>query len=218
MPKSRAWIIKLGGSLAGSPALGACLRGLAASAWPCVVVPGGGVFARTVRDAQANWAFDDAVAHRMAILAMAQFGLVLAATVPGLKTAELPTLAQAPAGEPVIWLPRLTDVDDMDRVGIPNDWSVSSDSLALWLGQRLESPGLVLIKSCSPELLAEAPMASSDSLGLPDIFSEPGRLFAIPTPLAQMLANKGVVDSAFPRLAMRSASPALFVYCVGSVA
>lgn len=213
MPKSPAWIIKFGGSLAGTPALGACLQGLAAAAWPCVMVPGGGVFSRAVRDAQPAWAFDDVAAHRMAILAMAQYGLALASMTPGLACADLQTLENIPAEGPAVWLPRLVDIDVMDRAGIPNDWSVSADSLALWLGQHLGSPALLLIKSCPPELLRGASMVAADTLGLPAALCAPERLFAISKSLLPQLVATGVVDTAFPALARREASPALYIYC-----
>ena len=214
MPKSRAWIIKFGGSLAGTPAFGACLSGLAAAGWPCVMVPGGGVFSRAVRDAQSAMVFDDIAAHRMAILAMTQYGLAMASMAPGLARGDLQALEKTPATGPVVWLPSLLDVDAMDRAGIPNDWSVSSDSLALWLGQHLGSPALILIKSCSPTLLPQASVVAADRLGLPDVLCKPGRLFAIPKPLLSQLAETGVVDTALPVLAMREASPAVYVYCL----
>ena len=214
MPKFRAWTIKFGGSLAGTPALGACLDGLAEAAWPCVLVPGGGVFSRAVRDAQSGWGFDDRVAHRMAILAMAQYGLVLASRASALTCVELETLENTPVEGPVVWMPRLIDVETMDRAGIPNTWSVSADSLAAWLGRRLGSPGLILVKSCAPEQLQEAPMAAAHTLGLPEVFGKPGRLFAIPKPLLPQLAAAGVVDAAFPALGTYADAPAVYIYCL----
>ena len=217
MPKFQAWIIKFGGSLAGTPALDACLRGLAAAAWPSVLVPGGGVLSRAVRDAQSAWAFDDVVAHRMAILAMTQYGLVLASRAPGLTCVDLRTLENTPAKRPVVWLPRLIDVEAMDRAGIPNAWSVSADSIALWLGQHLASPGLLLVKSCTPEQLLGAPAVDADTLGLPEVFAASGRLFAVPKPLLPQLAANGVVDAALPVLSARAHAPAIYVYCLKSI-
>ena len=76
----RPWIVKIGGSLAAGPAaLGRWLLALEAGRRRVVVVPGGGPFADTVRSAQAELGFDDSTAHRMALLAMEQYGMALCA-------------------------------------------------------------------------------------------------------------------------------------------
>src|SRR5688572_11112389 len=66
-------VVKLGGSYALSPRLPAILAAIRASHVPVVVVPGGGPFADAVRAAQPRMGFGDRAAHRMALLAMAQF-------------------------------------------------------------------------------------------------------------------------------------------------
>ena len=73
------WVVKVGGSLLGSPELERWL-GLFAkfSDGNIILVPGGGVFADAVRDAQKVSKISEACAHRLAVLAMDQFGLILA--------------------------------------------------------------------------------------------------------------------------------------------
>ena len=71
-------VVKLGGSHAFAPHLRAWLDAIAQCAGRIVVVPGGGPFADAVRDAQPRMGFDDAAAHRMALLAMEQYGCALA--------------------------------------------------------------------------------------------------------------------------------------------
>ena len=71
-------VIKLGGSHAFAPHLRDWLAAIAGCAGSMVLVPGGGPFADLVRDAQARIGFDDDAAHRMALLAMAQYGCALA--------------------------------------------------------------------------------------------------------------------------------------------
>ena len=78
-PPLSVTIVKLGGSLARTPHCAAWLDTLAAWGGPLILVPGGGPFADCVRVAQAAIGFDDAAAHRMALLAMEQFAIVLAA-------------------------------------------------------------------------------------------------------------------------------------------
>src|SRR4051812_7801139 len=71
-------VLKLGGSLASSGGLTACLAALGRLRGEIVVVPGGGVFADAVRAAQPRFGFSDRAAHRMAILAMEQYAVMLA--------------------------------------------------------------------------------------------------------------------------------------------
>ncbi len=83
-------IVKLGGSLARSERLTAWLDSLAEAAGEVVVVPGGGPFAERVREMQQRWRFDDPTAHHLALLAMEQFGRMLAVLRPGLAPADSP--------------------------------------------------------------------------------------------------------------------------------
>jgi len=78
-------VIKIGGSLAEDPE---GLRALCykmselAKKYAIVVVPGGGRFADVVRDFDQQFNLPSAVSHRMAILAMDQFGLLLSQLIP----------------------------------------------------------------------------------------------------------------------------------------
>lgn len=146
------WVVKIGGSLEQAPELRPWLNVLAqAGAGRVVVVPGGGRFADAVREAQARWQFDDAAAHRMAILAMEQYGCMLAALEPRLVPAgTLPAMRQALVDrQAVLWQPSPMTLDDPDA-GIPADWHMSSDSLAAWLAGRLGAHQLALVKSVAP--------------------------------------------------------------------
>lgn len=150
MPRSKAWVIKLGGSLATSPALSEWLTMLVESPVPCLVVPGGGPYADTVRTLQARWRFADASAHALAILAMGLYGRTLAAMAPRLRIAA--TLAEAvrvvdDGSGATVWCPSEADLSALS--GLPADWSVTSDSLALWLAGRCGVPRLGLVKSCA---------------------------------------------------------------------
>lgn len=136
------WVVKLGGSLHDAPALRRWLHNLATAQGPArLVVPGGGPFADTVRELQPKLGFDDLAAHRMAILAMHQFGLALQALEPGLGLAE--TDGELRAAAAAVWLPwRLAG-----GAAVEASWNVTSDSLACWLATRLEAPMLILVKS-----------------------------------------------------------------------
>src|SRR4051812_19171173 len=85
----RAWIVKLSGSLAEWGPLVDWLKLLArhAAERPIIIVPGGGPFAHAVRNVQDVWRLDNPIAHRMALLAMEQYGLLLQGVCPSLRPA-----------------------------------------------------------------------------------------------------------------------------------
>ncbi len=127
----RPLVVKFGGSLLGcAPSL---VRILAAAPRPILVIPGGGPFADVVRTLDPA---PDA-AHWMAIAAMEQVGLYLAALgLPGVEALRVPDA-------PSVLLPyRLL----RDRDPLPHSWRVSSDTLAAWCAAGLGCE-LLLAKS-----------------------------------------------------------------------
>ena len=141
-----ALVVKLGGSLSETGELKRWLALIARASRPVIVVPGGGAFADAVRRAQAETRFSDAAAHRMAILAMHQTGLMLIAMQPRLIGVETRAQMRAAlhAGRIAVWLPlRMCDRDD----SIPQDWSITSDGLAARLAETLKACAVCLIKS-----------------------------------------------------------------------
>jgi aspartokinase-like uncharacterized kinase len=173
-------IVKLGGSHAFSQHLGAWLDAFALVAGRVVIVPGGGPFADTVRTAQPAMGFNDHAAHRMALLAMEQFGCSLAGLRPSLKLAESAAAIRAAvrAGAVPVWAPARMVLEAKD---VPASWDVTSDSLAAWLAGALGAKLLLLVKS------GEAPQG-------------PVR--------AADLAARGVVDACFPRFLAASGAQA----------
>jgi len=140
-------VVKLGGSLATWSDLPACLENLAGL--NCVIVPGGGPFADEVRQAQQAWRFDERTAHDMALLAMAQFGRMLAGLEPRLATGRTAAGLQRLIAESrsAVWLP---DPAEADLQALPPSWDTTSDSLAAWLAECLGATELVLLKSARP--------------------------------------------------------------------
>ncbi len=167
-------VVKLGGSLARHPALTAWLKALRHLPRPHarLVVPGGGPFADAVRALEGPLGLDALTAHRCAILAMQQFGLVLLQRVPGLRAVEREEdfAALAHTGGAGVWLPWLLAGRAPE---LAPSWDVTSDSLAAWLTARLGLRVLLLVK-------ARTPRGSS-------------------TPA--QLAREELVDRAFPRYA-----------------
>jgi len=143
------WVVKIGGSLNVDPWLPRWLDLLAQrGAGRTVLVCGGGRFADTVREHQLQWAYDDLAAHNMALLAMAQTAYFLRALNPALHLvtdeADIrPALAQ---GRTVLWSPlHLLS----ETANAHTNWSVTSDSIALGLAQRLGASRLWVVKSCT---------------------------------------------------------------------
>lgn len=141
------WIVKLGGSLATAETLPLWLEMLDDyGRGNVVIVPGGGPFAELVLKSQEFWHFDDSSAHFMALLGMAQYGLMLSGMCPSLIPVEVESdMRQVLERDGVpIWLPTLMVNDD---VSIEHSWDVTSDSLAAWLARRVKASHLLLVKS-----------------------------------------------------------------------
>lgn len=141
------WVVKLGGSMLGSPELSSWLEVLVKiSDGKVLIVPGGGLFADAVREAQQRAGMTDEVAHHLALLAMDQFGLLLAGMHPGLVTAssELEIAERGWQHRAIVWLPsQMVMADD----AIPKNWGVTSDSLSAWVANKIGAANLVLVKS-----------------------------------------------------------------------
>ncbi len=168
-------VAKLGGSLAEKPQREAWLDALAASTRPLILVPGGGPFAQAVRAAQSRMGFDDGAAHRMALLAMEQFGAIIEAHSRRFVAASsLREIKAAIAAESIpVWRPSELALAAAD---IPASWDATSDSLAAWLAGLVVASQIVLIKSCD----VNPPVSLGE------------------------LAAQGVVDPLFPRFAAES--------------
>ena len=183
MTRTDLTVVKLGGSHAFAPHLKEWIDAIAAQAGNIVVVPGGGPFADAVRDAQPRIGFDDAAAHRMALLAMEQYGCALASLSGALVLADsTAAIGRAvKAAKVPVWLPTRMALAARE---IPWSWDVTSDSLAAWLAGRLGARRLVLVKHVTP---AEKSVSTKD------------------------LAVRGIVDPAFPRFLAASGAAAFML-------
>jgi len=111
-------LVKVGGSLMGhARQVMAPLK-----AYDVLVVPGGGPFADTVRSVQKETGVDDATAHKMAIMAMDQYGLLLS-DVSGLPAYDSLDDVETPG----IFLPSI--LLKQDDPFTPS-WDVTSDTIA----------------------------------------------------------------------------------------
>jgi len=141
-------VIKLGGSLLESGALGQCLDTIDThyKHAQVIVVQGGGPFAELVRFCQRCWHYDDRTAHQMAILAMQQTALVCKALKARFmlvhKIGDIKSQLQHDKS-----LIRSPDINELDRAGVAAGWDVTSDSLAAWLAGTVSASQLILVKS-----------------------------------------------------------------------
>ncbi len=139
-------VVKVGGSLARGPHLRPFCRVLPETlGWSTIlVVPGGGILADSVRSLSQRWRLSDATAHRMAILAMEQYGLMLTEMIPDARpVTDVHTWQRDPPRAVAVWLPAraLADADSL-----PHTWDVTSDSIAAWVAGQLHADRLVLVK------------------------------------------------------------------------
>jgi dihydroneopterin aldolase len=169
------FVAKLGGSLAFSPQREAWLAALAASVRPLILVAGGGPFAEAVRAAQPRMGFDDVAAHRLALLAMEQFAVILASHSDRfvLASSREDIKAALEAARIPVWLPSAMT---LSAAQIPASWDATSDSLAAWLAGLVGARRLLLIKSFD----LERPATAAE------------------------LAERQIVDPLFPRFAAQS--------------
>lgn len=161
-------IVKIGGSLLREGAPSALLARLAAASH-LALVPGGGVLADAVRDAQPQLGLSDKAAHAMAILAMEQMAHALLDLAPGLVPCRTLVELTAPRQAAALWFPAGMLIG---APGIAESWDVTSDSLALWLARTLGATRLVLLKAAdarhSGSPLAQAELPALAAAGLID--------------------------------------------------
>jgi aspartokinase-like uncharacterized kinase len=202
-------VVKLGGSYARSRQLEDWLRALSACAGRVVLVPGGGPFADAVRRAQQQMGFDDQAAHRMALLAMEQYGCALASLDAGMTLAGSGAAIRRAARERrvPVWSPtRMVEAAE----DIPWSWDVTADSLAAWLAQQLGARCVLLVKQvaiagapCADRLVAEGVI---DPL-FPRFLAASGAKAAIAGPDDHAAAARAIQSGTMPGVAIELAAP-----------
>ena len=139
-------VLKVGGSLAENPvSLTKLCQELSVLAKDhrIVIVPGGNEFADTVRKLDKTYGLSDVVAHKMAIVAMDQYGLFLSDVIPDSYVSYALEEISNPVKDKVpIFLPsQLMFREDP----LENSWDVTSDTIAAYIASKLHSKKLVLV-------------------------------------------------------------------------
>jgi 5-(aminomethyl)-3-furanmethanol phosphate kinase len=134
-------VLKVGGSLSSEPnklmLLMAKLDELSKT-HRLVIVPGGGDFADAVRKLDKQFSLDRRISHRMAILAMDQYGLLLSDLSPhsSIVSTFKDVKDVANSGKLPIFLPSHVMFKDDP---LENSWEVTSDSIALYIAHKLQA-------------------------------------------------------------------------------
>jgi len=142
-----AFVVKIGGSLVAYPeklkSLCAKLSALSKN-HSLTVLPGGGEFADVTRSLDEKFSLSCRVSHRMAILGMDQYGLLLSQLTPQSVTVtklwEIKRVLDS--GHLPIFLPSALFFKEDP---LENSWDVTSDSIATYLASRLHASKVLLV-------------------------------------------------------------------------
>jgi hypothetical protein len=159
-----AAIVKVGGSLALCPEK---LRILCTKLTELsrehklIVIPGGGEFADAVRKLDKRFSLSPSASHRMAILGMDQYGLLLSDLLHGSCIVnKLERLQETlDLGKLPVFLPS-TFLFTADP--LKNSWDVTSDSIAVYVAGQLHVSRALLVTdvdgvyNCDPKKFSEA--------------------------------------------------------------
>ena len=132
MPNNTIAVIKLGGSLkdCAQPLIQQIDDRARQKHISVLIVPGGGVFADTVRTFQQVSGTGEDAAHWMAVLAMEQYAYYLADRSGCPLTTTLEPQEQ---GVSILLPYRLLQQDDS---GLAHSWDVTSDTIAAWVARQ----------------------------------------------------------------------------------
>lgn len=144
------YVVKVGGSLLAYPKdlKKLCGRMVSlAEEFPLMVVPGGGMFADAVRTVYRRLKISDDLAHKMAVRAMDQYGLVLGSLMIG-RSIFVANAHEAIgfASNGLVAILQVSQALDEDD-SLPRSWDVTSDSIAAYIAIMVKAEALILAKS-----------------------------------------------------------------------
>jgi 5-(aminomethyl)-3-furanmethanol phosphate kinase len=201
-------VVKVGGSLAENPdalkALGAELCRITRN-HQITVVPGGGKFADVVRELDKRFGLSPVFSHRMAILAMDQFGLFLSQVIPEACLCDSIEEARllVEQGKVALFMPSklLFESDPFEP-----SWDVTSDSIATHIAAKLQTQKVIFVTDVDgvfdedPKLLARAKLQKVVSAD--ELLRRGGRTSVdkfLPNLLLETKLDAYVVNGAYPQ-------------------
>ena len=184
-------VIKVGGSIAEHPeALKTLCKKLSeiAKKHRLLIVPGGGEFADVVRGIEKRFVTSAFVSHKMAVLAMDQFGLLLSELIP--KAIAIASLEKAKD----YWKSETTPVFLPSKMMFREEpleasWNVTSDSIAAFVALRVKADMAILAKDVDG-IFSGDPKKNADAKLIKEISA---------SALSKMRGETGV-DRYLPRL------------------
>ncbi len=202
-----ATVVKVGGSLSVYPkkVRALCIKLSEISMeQKLIVIPGGGEFADVVRCLDKSFHLSASTSHKMAILGMDQYGMLLSDLIPGSITTN--TLEEIKRiidlNKIPIFLPSnlLLQEDPLE-----NSWAVTSDSIAVYIAGRLKVAKVILVTDVDgifnndPKKFSEAKLIKQISVN--DLLAMDKRTSvdqALPKLLLKTPINCFVVNGLFP--------------------
>jgi len=183
-------VCKIGGSLGRPEILRPLLKTLEAvrAEHRIVVVPGGAAFADAVRMETAVFHLGETASHWMAILAMDQYGYLLADLGHATRAVRTPTEIEDALGDGAVPI-LLPSALLLGADPLPHSWEVTSDAIAAHLAVSFGAELLVLLKDVDGVLTAD-PRKDPDAVLIPRLS-------------LSRLAGYACVDAAFAREAER---------------
>ncbi len=186
-----ATIVKVGGSLALQPdkLKDLCTKiSEASKKHNVIVVPGGGEFADIVRTYDKRFNLPQLISHRMALLAMDQYGLLLSTLIQrSVAVNKFEEIKEALALHRLpVFLPSIFLFSDDS---LENSWDVTSDSIAVYIAQKLGIQKTVLVTDVDGVFIRN-PKKFTDAKLLPKL--SPQDLLTMP--------ERTSVDSFLPKL------------------
>jgi 5-(aminomethyl)-3-furanmethanol phosphate kinase len=202
-----ATVIKIGGSLALHPEKlkVLCIKlGELSKKHRLIVIPGGGEFSDVVRDLDKRFSLSVSVSHRMAILGMDEYGLLLSDLIPNStivnKLEELEIFLSS-SRLPIFLPSNLLLRED----SLENSWDVTSDSITVYFASLLMVKKIVLITDVdgiytdNPKIHPESKLIKQ--LSAHELFAMDKRTSVdkiVPKLLMKFPANCFIVNGLFP--------------------
>ena len=181
--------IKIGGSLLGNKKLTHFLKLIVKQKKKCVLIPGGGIFADTVRQQQRKLKFNNLTAHNLSVLSMLQVGYILQSKITNYCEiiSNVNQLSYSKNHNVYIWNP---EQEITRKKNVQTNWDMTSDTIALKVSKQINSNVLIIVKSC-------------------EISGEKAKIepYKLNVDTAIELSKINVLDKAFPTVFMECVFP-----------
>ena len=157
------WILKIGGSWIKNSHLDELISKLANfRREKILIVTGGGCIADSIREIFRINRMEESTANFLALKATEIFGYMISQKNPSFKVSESTSIV---SNKLVIWSPskKLQNEPTFEK-----NWDSTSDSVAMWLGNKINSRGIIFLKSVSFEFKKECTLKTLQNKNILD--------------------------------------------------